>query len=100
MMPKAAVDFPQPDSPTSPYDSPRPIVNETPGARAVDPADAVDELEVADLERRRPSSDRAHRSYTSGSPSATRFTATTRLAIASAGNSVVHQYGSMSGQYW
>ena len=35
-------------------------------------------------------------SYTSRMPSETRFAAMTRLAIASAGNRVIHQYGSMS----
>ena len=65
----------------------------------VDAADAVDDLEVGDVEREL-CRDGAHRSYTSRIPSATRFTATTRLAIASAGKSVIHQYGSISVQYW
>ena len=67
--------------------------------RPVDAANAVGEREVRDVERRNGRLD-AHRSYTSRTPSATRFTAMTRLAIASAGNSVIHQYGSISVQYW
>ena len=50
--PSAAVDLPQPDSPTSPYDSPA-LDRERHAAQdgAVDPADAVDELEVGDVQR-------------------------------------------------
>ena len=55
----------------------------------VDAADAVDQLEILDLEDVALLG--AHRSYASRTPSATRLTATTRLAIASAGNSVIHQ---------
>ena len=58
--------------------------------RAVDPADAVDHIELLELERR--SSRLAHRSSTCVSPSAARLTASTSDAIASAGNSTVHQY--------
>ena len=50
-MPSAAVDLPQPDSPTSPYDAPA-LDRERDAAehRPVDPAHAVGELEIGDLE--------------------------------------------------
>ena len=58
---------------------------------SVDPAHPVGEPQVFDVERERRVDRRAHRSYTSRIPSATRFTQTTRLAIASAGKNVIHQ---------
>ena len=61
---------------------------------AVHSADAIRELEIRDLKSG--CGHDVHRSYASRTPSATRFTATTRLAIARAGKSVIHQYGSMS----
>ena len=59
MIAKAAVVLPQPDSPTSPYDSPWPIVSVSAAQDGpVDAADAVDDLEIFELEggRRSPSS--------------------------------------------
>ncbi len=59
---------------------------------AVDPADAVGHVQLAELQsRRRLLGNGAHRSNTWFTPSEIRFTPTTRLAMASAGNSVVHQ---------
>jgi len=47
----AAVDFPQPDSPTSPYASPRPTESVTPRSTwRSRPPHAVDDIEVAQLE--------------------------------------------------
>jgi len=54
-------------------------------------ADVVGDLEVLDLERGRALLGGAHRSLTSCRASATRLTAITRLAMASAGNTVTHQ---------
>ncbi len=62
---------------------------------AIDPADPIGHVELAELEGRRRlvarPRHRAHRSNTWFTPSEIRFTPTTKVAIASAGNSVVHQ---------
>ena len=90
-MPSAAVDLPHPDSPTSPYERPRPISKEMPrstGRSTPRTRYASSRSETSRFRRLR-----AHRSYASRTPSATRLTATTRLAIARAGKRVIHQYG-------
>ena len=89
-MVSAAVDFPQPDSPTRPYDSPgfdvhRDAAQDPP----VDPAHAIADLEVGQLERGGRLDD-AHRSSTCCTLSETRLTATTSDAIAMPGKSTVH----------
>ena len=62
-MASAAVDLPQPDSPTSPYASPRSIENDTPRSTCRSmPAHAVDELELATSSAAAVSTAGAHRS--------------------------------------
>ena len=91
----AAVDFPQPDSPTSPYASPRSTVSVKPRSTwRSRPRTSVDDVEiVAARARAGPAGGGlggAHRSSTCWRPSATRLTPTIRVAIASEGKSTVH----------
>ena len=88
MIANAAVVLPQPDSPTSPYDSPcadreRDAAQHAP----VDAAHAVGDLEV--LELRWPAS--RHRSKSCAIASAIRLMPTMSVAMASDGKSTGHQ---------
>ena len=87
MTENAAVVLPQPDSPTSPYDSPFWIVSVSPRRTApVDAADAVDDLELLEVE-----GGVAHRSKVCAIASAIRLMPTIRVAMAMAGKSTAHQ---------
>ena len=90
MIANAAVVLPQPDSPTSPYDSPCSIVSVSAAQhRPVDAAHAVDDLEVLELDRG--CGRLAHRSKVCAIASAIRLMPTISVAIASAGKSTAHQ---------
>ena len=87
MIAKAAVVFPQPDSPTSPYDSPCPIGKETPRSTApVDTAHGVRDLQVLELD-----GGVGHLSKSCATASAIRLMPTISVAMAREGKRTGHQ---------
>ena len=87
MIANAAVVFPQPDSPTSPYDSPWPIAKDTPRrTRRSTPRTRVRDLQVLKLD-----GGVGHRSKSCAIASAIRLMPMMSVAIASEGKSTGHQ---------